>query len=81
MHKLPGGEHAPALLAVKFLGSDDDRRGCIQRRDVHRGRCAADVQPGLARAGAGRPLDDVQGMLSRIAQRPQLTRRGDDGVQ
>jgi hypothetical protein len=43
---------------------------------VHRRSSVAHVQ-----AGTGRPLEDVQGVLSRIPQRPQFTGRGDDRVE
>ena len=57
--------------------------------DCSAGTCTDDVAlrtcrpAGAARscARSGRPLEDVQGMLARIAQRPQFAWRRDDRVQ
>ena len=39
------------------------------------------MQASFPRGRAGRALEDVQGVLARVAQRPQLTGRGNDRVQ
>ena len=70
VHELAGGEHAPAALAVEPLRGDDHRSRAVQLGDVHGRRRAADVQAWFPRARVGRALEDVQGVLARVAQRP-----------
>ena len=76
MHQLAGREHPPAALPVEFLRRDHHRGRVRQVRRVHRRGRAAHVQP-----GPGWPRQDVQRVLVRVAQRPQLARRRDDRVQ
>ena len=66
-------------------GSGVDVRVAGRQRDQVRWRLG-DRDPGVdAEVGPdvhelGRARQDVQGVLARVAQRPQLTRRRDDGV-
>ena len=80
MHELTGGKYPPAALSVELLGGDDDRGHGFERGYVHRGRHAADMQARFSWTRACWTLQNVQGMLTGVAQRPQLTGRPDDGV-
>ena len=79
VHQLARGKHPPAALPVEFLRRDHHRGNLLQPGRVHRRGGAAHVQ--ARTLGAGRPLQDVQGVLAGVTQRPQLTGRGHDRVQ